>query len=273
MRSLFSTPAKPEPEAVGTPHDVGAATPTSTPDTQSDTAPQWDDEDEAAAQAVRTEQPNKIRTADRPEKGQEQQLHVRATRTKGKAFARRVGSELALEQELDWHWEKGTAYHCITWGDVDSLTFLRAGVKQQRLEHVTVATWVMAYTDVLELELWLQKGYVGHLDVYLGEFFRSSYPVIYDKLQQVVRDHGGRVAVFRNHSKVIVGFGENFDFVVESSANMNTNPRTENFCVTVDSELATFYKDYYDGINAFNRDFPEWEPYKLKRQQDETIQP
>lgn len=123
----------------------------------------------------------------------------------------------------------------------------------------------MAYTDVLELEQWLQKGYVRHIDVYLGEFFRSSYPVIYAKLKEVVESCHGRVAVFRNHSKVIAGFGPRFDFVIEASANLNTNPRTEQFCITVDTELATFYKDYYDGINSFTKDFHDWEPYIIRR--------
>ena len=47
---------------------------------------------------------------------------------------RRVTSELALEKELTWHFEKGISYHCFSWGDVDSLTYLRVIVKQQKLK-------------------------------------------------------------------------------------------------------------------------------------------
>ncbi len=54
---------------------------------------------------------------------------------------------------------------------------------------------------------------------------------------------GGRVAVFRNHSKVMAGFGERFDFAVEGSANLNSNPRCEQTVITVDEGVARFYKE------------------------------
>lgn len=78
------------------------------------------------------------------------------------------------------------------------------------------------------------------------------------------------MAIFRNHSKVMAGFGERFDFSIVSSANVNTNPRSEATVVTVDTALARFYKEeIFDNIQSFNHDFDDWEPYKLKR--DEAI--
>ena len=53
---------------------------------------------------------------------------------------RRVKSELHLEECLPWHFEKGAAYHCISHGDVDSLTYLRVIVKQQPVEYVLIST-------------------------------------------------------------------------------------------------------------------------------------
>lgn len=64
----------------------------------------------------------------------------------------------------------------------------------------------------------------------------------------------------------MAGFGERFDFAIESSANVNTNPRSECAVVTVDTGLARFYKEeIFDKIQSFNRDFDDWQPYKLKR--------
>ena len=78
------------------------------------------------------------------------------------------------------------------------------------------------------------------------------------------------MAVFRNHSKVMAGFGERFDFAVEGSANLNSNPRCEQTVITLDTGLARFYKEeIFDNIRSFNKDFDDWKPYKLKR--DETV--
>ena len=58
--------------------------------------------------------------------------------------ARRINSELALEQSLPWHFEPGVTYHCISFGDVDSLTYFRVILKQQKFRYAVISTWCMA---------------------------------------------------------------------------------------------------------------------------------
>lgn len=201
-----------------------------------------------------------------PKKGRS----VSCRQTRGRYVERRIKSELALEESLPWHFEKGTAYHCFSFGDVDALTYLRVIIKQQRVEYALLSTWCMAATDVDEITKWIRHGDLGHIDFYVGEIFQASYAPIYLMLSDLVKEFGGRVAIFRNHSKVMAGFGERFDFVIEGSANVNTNPRAECAVITVDSALARFYKEeIFDNIQSFNKDFDDWEPYKLKR--DETV--
>ena len=195
---------------------------------------------------------------------------VSCRQTRGRYVERRIKSELALEESLPWHFEKGSAYHCFSFGDVDALTYLRVIIKQQRVEYALLSTWCMAATDVDEITKWIRHGDLGHIDFYVGEIFQASYAPIYLMLSDLVKEFGGRVAIFRNHSKVMAGFGERFDFVIEGSANVNTNPRAECAVITVDTALARFYKEeIFDNIQSFNKDFDDWEPYKLKR--DETV--
>lgn len=195
---------------------------------------------------------------------------VSVVSTRSRYFERRIKSELALEESLPWHFEPGAAYHCFSFGDVDALTYLRAIVKQQRVEYAMLSTWCMAVTDVAEITKWIERGDLGRIDFYVGEIFQASYASVYLMLSELVRGFGGRVAIFRNHSKVIAGFGEHFDFAIESSANVNTNPRSEATVVTIDTGLARWYKEeIFDKIQSFNRDFDGWQPYKLKR--DETV--
>lgn len=192
--------------------------------------------------------------------------HVQCKRMKGRHFDKRVKSELALEQELPWHFEPGCSYHCISFGDVDSLTYLRAIVKQQKIEYCLISTWCMAITDAKEIESWIEKGYIGRIDFYVGEIFQGSYAGVYIYLKEIARKNKGRVCVFKNHSKVIAGLGERFDFVIESSANINTNLRCEQTTITIDTGLSHFYKTFFDEVNSFNEDFEGWNKYEFNQE-------
>lgn len=88
---------------------------------------------------------------------------------------RRITSELNLEETLPWHFEPGTAYHVISQGDVDSLTYLRVIIKQQKLKYLILSTWCMAITDIEEIASWIEKKYINRVDFYVGEIFTSRY--------------------------------------------------------------------------------------------------
>ena len=179
-------------------------------------------------------------------------------------FMRRASSEQMLNETLDWHFEDGNSYHTISQGDIDSLTFLRAVVKQQKIDYMLISTWCMAVTDAEEVHSWLERGLVKRVDFYVGEIFQGSYAPVYEYIKKNCIVDGARLAIFRNHSKIMAGFGERFDFAIESSANVNTNPRAEQTTICVDRGLARFYKDWFDGIKAFNRDFDDWYPWEVK---------
>ena len=186
---------------------------------------------------------------------------VKVKKTMTPHQARRINSELALEKSLPWHFEPGTAYHCVSFGDVDSLTYLRVIVKQQRIRYAVISTWCMALTDIKEIESWIEAGYINRIDFFCGEIFRGTYTKEYNELKAVCRRHGCKMSIFRNHSKIMLVYGERFNAVIESSANVNTNPRTEQTCITLDDGLCDFYLDFFNGIKSFEREFdnvPIW---------------
>lgn len=98
----------------------------------------------------------------------------------------------------------------------------------------------------------------------IGEIFKASYYPEYVKLLEICAKYGGRVCMFRNHSKVMVLLGDRFSAVIEASANVNTNPRSEQTCITVDYELALWYKGIFDKVRSFERIFDNVMPYAEK---------
>lgn len=178
----------------------------------------------------------------------------------------RILSEIALEKELPFHFEQGVSYHCISKGNIDSLSYMRFVVRQQKIKYALLSTWAMAMTDVKEIRGWLEKGIVKRFDFYVGE--NLKYPANFPQYQALIatcKKFGGRVCLLNNHSKVAIFFGERFDVVIESSANCNGNPRIEETVITMDSELALFYKKFWDEQVSLDKenDFSDVEPYQL----------
>ena len=164
---------------------------------------------------------------------------------------KRAFSEVKLLEITPCELKEGTTYNFITGGDVDALSFLQIILKQQNLEHCLFSTWVMSCEDILMFDKWLKDGAIKKLDAYVGEVFPNQYTHEYEALKKLIKETGGKLAVFRNHSKIFAGYGEKFYFGIQTSANINTNPRTENASITINKEIYYFYKEYFDGINSF----------------------
>lgn len=167
-----------------------------------------------------------------------------------------------MELALDWHFKNGDCYHCFSFGDVDSMSYFKHVLKQQKVNYLALSTWCMAGEDVQDLIRWHRMGLVGRVDFFLGEIFSGSYPDVYDAVKEFIKKCGGRMVIFRNHSKVMAVKGERFDCLIESSANVNTNPRSENTVLTVDSELVNHYVRLFGEIVPFNKDYGS-EPFKI----------
>lgn len=185
----------------------------------------------------------------------EQKITAKVVKINNQHLFHRLNSERMLEDILPLDVEMGASYHVISGGDIDSFSFLMWILRMQKVHRLLCSTWCMAKLDVEEFHRQVVLGRIGELNFYVGEIFPGSYPEEYAEICEVCRDSGGRVAVFRNHSKVMAGYGEKFAFAIESSANINANPRTEQTVVTICKELADFYFEFYSGITSFDK---EW---------------
>ena len=186
------------------------------------------------------------------EKIKPKQQRSKSIKRRDKNIYRRAFSETQLLDILS-DFNDGESYHIITGGDVDALSYLKVVLRQQDLEYCLFSTWCMASEDIYQIEEWLQSKKIKKMDAYVGEIFPGTYKLEYQKLKPIIEKYGGRVAVFRNHAKIFAGYGDKFYFGIETSPNINTNPRTENGCITISKDIYNFYKEYFDGIISFQK--------------------
>lgn len=165
-------------------------------------------------------------------------------RTKTKHYARRAVGEVILMDLLEKEkFLENESYHIISGGDVDSLSFFKFMCRKQKIKLAIISTWCMSISDVTELKRLKDVGNVGEYFFCVGEIFPSSYSNEYAKIKEWFGEK--QIRVFKNHSKVYACVGDDYSFVIESSANINTNPRSEQTVITVNKELTDFYIDFF----------------------------
>lgn len=170
---------------------------------------------------------------------------------------RRAFSEVTLLDLFGtFDFRAGRCYNFLTAGDIDGMSYLKAILRSQSLRHCIVSTWCMSAGDAFQLITWLEGGAISQLDLYVGEIFKGSYGAVWAQLHEYYASHPGcgRLVIFRNHSKIIAGIGDRFAFGLQTSANFDTNPRTEQASLSIDEGLYRFYKDYFDKIITFNKE-------------------
>lgn len=141
-------------------------------------------------------------------------------------------------------------------GDIDALSYVRhilAGVSH--LDHLLMSTWCIAKNDLTEISAWLDAGKIEQFDLYAGEIFPGSYGDEYEQMLAMCEAYGSRLIVAKNHSKITLASNaaEAYYLTVESSANVNTNPRIEQSAIHCGRDLHTFYLEFFSGIQSIDK--------------------
>lgn len=179
-----------------------------------------------------------------------------AAKARHRHLMRRATAEKTLADILPDVFETDDSYHVISRGDIDSLSYLRHALAGAgHFDHVLISTWCIAKADMDELAGWLDTGRIDQLDLHVGEIFPSQYGDEYEAALKMVETYGARLVVAKNHSKVTLCAKHSpaYYLAIESSANVNTNPRIEQTAIHASRDLYHFYLEFFDGIKSIDR--------------------
>jgi hypothetical protein len=144
----------------------------------------------------------------------------------------------------------GHSVHVLSSGDVDVLTYtahLLTGVAY--LDRLVMTTWRINRSDLELIATWCDAGLVERFDLMIDQRFGRLAPDEYGLAREITAATGGQVTTFLNHSKVTLLSNPDTHYVIESSANVNTNHRLEQTAIHHSRELHAFYLEAFDGIS------------------------
>lgn len=188
--------------------------------------------------------------------GREETRRAVAMKTANRHHMRRAKAEATLASILPVTIAPGDSWHVMSHGDIDSLSYVRHvlnGVTY--LDHVLMSTWCIAKNDLTEISEWLDAGRIEQFDLYAGEIFPGSYPDEYEQMRKMCDNYGCRLVIARNHSKVTLCAVDDYRIVIESSANVNTNPRIEQSALHHNADLHAFYLEFFNGVKSIDNRF------------------
>ena len=144
--------------------------------------------------------------------------------------------------------EKDTDTFCLTYGQFSLIDALLAVLDQTGPAHVVVSTWTAAHADLTRSAELLETAEILSFKLIIDRSFHSRQPEYYQHMLQLFGTNS--IRAIRTHAKFITIRNENFDIVIRTSMNLNSNPRLENIEVSENKDFAEFFEAIANDIFA-----------------------
>lgn len=142
----------------------------------------------------------------------------------------------------------GEAIHVLSDATFDFWTWVPAMLEWVgRTEVFWCSTWTVSRPNVVDLlSLW-DAGRIGTVNFLTGLYFKRRETAVYAMLLEGIRMRGGRYRASRNHAKVLLLEGsDGTRLTVEGSANLTSNPRTEQYVIVNDPDLHAWHAKWME---------------------------
>lgn len=111
---------------------------------------------------------------------------------------------------------------------------------------VDIATWTAALGDIKRAENLLKDGRITRIRFVVDPSFKSRKPEFCKALIDTFGD--GCIRTVNSHAKFAIIRNERWNLAIRTSMNLNPNPRLENFEISDDVALASFFSGIVDQV-------------------------
>lgn len=142
-------------------------------------------------------------------------------------------------------------YKYVSYGDFSSIGFVKFVSEKAKISSLTVATLRVGKKQLHILDMLKKQERLDHVHFIVGSLMKNDSKVgasygYYDNLEEVCKKNKWKLTVLNNHAKVLLFDTDKGKFVIETSSNLNENPKIEQFSFEKNDKLYEFY------LNIFN---------------------
>jgi hypothetical protein len=154
---------------------------------------------------------------------------------------------------------KGECYKFISLsGGFASVNFIKTIANKEPIEELTASTLRIGEKQFICLSNLSKREKLQRATFFIGSIMEEDAAKnkkydYYTRFMDTAKNFGWEVYVVNNHSKIILmRTNENY-YVLETSSNLNENPKIEQYSLENSKELYDFYYNFFEILKTANR--------------------
>lgn len=141
----------------------------------------------------------------------------------------------------------------ISTGGFSTICFINFIAGITKINNLYVSTLRVGKKELKMLDYLHKQNKLGYMHFIVGSLMSNDSAKVkkygyYENLEKVCEDNGWKVTPSKNHSKVLLFDTDVGKYVIETSSNLNENPKIEQFSFEKSEELYNFYKQIFDMV-------------------------
>lgn len=162
-----------------------------------------------------------------------------------------IGSVAKLEKYIDGLPGSGFVHKFITDGGFSSISFVKYIADRCHIYDFYVSSFRIGKKELLLINSLYSSGNIDRCHFAVGTLMASGDKSdrkygYYECFKELCDRNGWEYAVVNNHSKILLFDTDAGKYVIETSSNLNENPKIEQFSFEQDAGLYDFYKSVFD---------------------------
>ena len=138
-------------------------------------------------------------------------------------------------------------------GGFSSISFIKAVAKKEIIIELTASTLRIGEKQFKYLSELKNEGRLESALFFIGALMKTDNDKddkynYYQKFNKICNENSWKRVIVNNHSKVILMRTEKNYYILETSSNLNENPKIEQYSFENDYSLYEFYYDFFQAL-------------------------
>lgn len=154
-----------------------------------------------------------------------------------------------LEQEMP-RLPEDEVYKIVSDGRFSSISFIKYIADRAKIHEMYVSSFRIGRKELQLIDALHSTGWIGMCHFAVGTLMANDSTTVkryhyYDDFKVVCGKNGWEYITVNNHSKILLFDTDTGKYVIETSSNLNENPKIEQFSFEKDEGLYKFYQQAF----------------------------